>query len=376
VAVSAAGDAWRLWAATLAFFGAFYALFVPIVARLDALAIRGRSASLVLAALAVASLGGRLLAGPLVDRGGARRAAMVGAGLLAIAGVGFATGTTAPALLAARAAQGLAYAVFTTAGYALAGTRAPAGRRAVALARLSTATTLALALTPPAVATAPAALGPAAVAVAAALLAAVAAGLVAGGSDPLTPSVGAAVSARPGGLPWPLPAERLPMLRAALSGLAFGTFAQLAQRGALFVVFGAGTLATRVLLDRVPPAALTRLRVPFALLALGLALLSAPMGPPLAAAAALLVAVGLGVLAPALLAWQLSLRPASARGTATAVYYLGFDLGLGVASIAIGLCPPAAAYALAAVAACAGALVSPPPRAVDDRPEVRPATRG
>ena len=115
MALRGAGAEARLWTATFGFFVAFYALFVPLAGRLQALGIGGRQASLVLGSFAAAALVGRPLAAALVDRGGARRGCVVGALLLAASALGFAAGTTAPALLAARATQGLAYALFTTA---------------------------------------------------------------------------------------------------------------------------------------------------------------------------------------------------------------------------------------------------------------------
>jgi hypothetical protein len=64
------------------------------------------------------------------------------------------------------------------------------------------------------------------------------------------------------------------------------------------------------------------------------------------------------VLGPTLLARQLALRAASARGHATALYYVAFDLGIGVASAVCGACPPALACATAAGAAALGAVAA------------------
>ncbi len=75
----------------------------------------------------------------------------------------------------------------------------------------------------------------------------------------------------------------------------------------------------------------------FAALALGLGLLAFAQGWPLLVPATVLIAIGGGVLHPALIALHMAAMPAQARGQATAYFYLAFDLGIGGGAWLLGL---------------------------------------
>src|SRR5690606_1574032 len=90
-----------------------------------------------------------------------------------------------------------------------------------------------------------------------------------------------------------------------------------------------GPLLDRWSIQRTLTLAATLLAGGLGLLALG--------GPPAGAAvAALLVAVGSGLSHPALLAHHAALLPA-APGRASAAFYIGFDLGIGLGSALFGV---------------------------------------
>lgn len=81
-------------------------------------------------------------------------------------------------------------------------------------------------------------------------------------------------------------------------------------------------------------------------------------------AAAAVFAVGSGILHPALIAIHVETIPAAEHGRATAGFYLGFDLGIGLGAWVLA---PAfqwlglqGLYLLAAVAPCVGVLLVNP----------------
>jgi predicted MFS family arabinose efflux permease len=160
------------------------------------------------------------------------------------------------------------------------------------------------------------------------------------------------------------------MLVAGLLGAGFAAIFQyapiLAERrgtvsaGAIYLAYGLGIIATRLaggrFLDRLgigPVVILAAL-----LMALGLGIAAVAGDPALLLAAALLIAVGSGLSHPALLAHHAALLPA-APGQASAAFYVGFDLGIGLGSWLFGLALQAAGvaglYGLAAALTLAAA---------------------
>jgi predicted MFS family arabinose efflux permease len=345
------------WAASLLFFGAFYTLLVPLPRYLERVGLADWEIGLVLGAFGAASLVGRPLAGLAADRWGLRPVLLAGALalLLGAAAVPFATALWA--LFALRLCQAAGYVAFTTASTALVIRLSPPAVRGRRLAVFGAAANVAITLTPALMGLALAAAPPDAAFYASGLLALVAGGLALRVQPP--PAEGGAGAPGVG----PLRPLLLPMLAAALTGAGFAAFFQfaplLAERrgglpaGALYTVYGLGIIASRVLggplLDRWSVG--RALAVGAGLMAAGLGLLAIGRPPGAEALAALLVAAGSGLSHPALLKHHAALLPA-APGRASAAFYLGFDLGIGLGSllfgVALGLAGLAGLYALAA----------------------------
>jgi predicted MFS family arabinose efflux permease len=140
----------------------------------------------------------------------------------------------------------------------------------------------------------------------------------------------------------------VPMLAAGLTGAGFAAFFQfaplLAERhggiavGTLYGVYGSGIIAARLLtgplIDRWRVG--RTLTLSAGLMSGGLAGLAIG-GPAFTLAlAALLIAFGSGIAHPALLKHHAALLP-HAPGQASAAFYLGFDLGIGLGSLLFGV---------------------------------------
>ncbi|MCA9981684.1 MAG: MFS transporter, partial [Anaerolineales bacterium] len=135
---------------------------------------------------------------------------------------------------------------------------------------------------------------------------------------------------------------RLPLLLAWLFGLGFGAFFQflpllterrgLGSAGLLYTIYGLSIIGTRLLtgrwLDQWPPS--RWLMLGFAFLSAGLALLASGQMFAWLALGVALIAFGSGVLHPLLITLHVQPVAAQERGRAGAVFYLGFDLGIGL----------------------------------------------
>lgn len=387
---------WLAWAATLLFFGGFYSLLAPLPRYLGQMGMADWQIGLVLGAFGAASLLGRPLAGLATDRLGPRRVLLAGAGglLLGAALVPLFSGVAAQFGL--RVLQAAGYVAFTTAGTALVIAMTPPELRGQRLAIFGAAANVAIALIPAAMsalladaplwAAFPAAGG---FALAAGLLALRLGGAAIAGNlpqdqtkdqrpstndhDQLVVGRSSLVRSQAGthrvvltnlaGLAIP---RRLwlPMLAAGLQGAGFAAFFQFAPMlverrpviaiGALYTVYGAGIILTRVvggrLIDRLGVRRSVALAA--ALMALGLGVAAVGTTAPPIVLAALLIAAGSGIFHPALIAHHAALWP-DAPGRATAAFYVGFDLGIGLGSWAFGLALQlgglAALYGLAAL---------------------------
>jgi predicted MFS family arabinose efflux permease len=354
---------WAAWAATLIFFAGFYALLTPLPRYLTAVGLPDWQVGLVLGAFGVASLLGRPLAGLATDRWGARPVMLAGAASLLVGSVAVAATANVALLFGLRLLQAAGYVAFTTAGTGLVVLLTAPEERGRRLAVFGAAANVAITLTP---------------AVVSALLAVapLQAGFLAA----------AALAALAGALAWVLPAARpaagararlsfprrlwAPMGAAALFGVGFAAFFQfvpiLAERratldvGWLYTVYGAGLSLTRfgggALVDRWGVARMVA--VTALLMAGGLALFAVAAAPALLVPATLLVAAS-GLFHPALIAHHAALLP-DAPGQASAAFYVGFDLGIGLGSLILGaaleaagvtgLYAAAAAFALAVLA--------------------------
>lgn len=317
---------------------------IPLPLYLTGVGLPDWQVGLVLGALGITSLLMRPIAGMLADGWGRRQVMLMGTAALIIGsvGVGF---TAQPWLLfGLRVLQATGYVAFTTAATALIADLATPEKRGSALAIFGVAANVAMTTTPAIVSTILDRLTLTGAFWLAGALAAVG-GMLAlrvhqprpelEQPEPQRPSIWRDMLSLANRL-------RLPLAIAALFGLAFGTFFQfipllterreLGSAGLVYTVYGISIILTRLFTGRVLDRAhqgLT-LTVAFLLLALGLS------GFALAAArfhlfiAAFLVAAGSGVLHPLLIAIHVGQVSASERGRAGAVFYLGFDSGIGL----------------------------------------------
>jgi len=334
---------WTAWVATLIFFAGFYTLLVPLPRYLAQIGLPDWEIGLILGAFGVASLGWRAFAGVGVDRYGSRRVMILGAGALVVGAVGVIFTTSAAVLFGLRLLQAAGYVAFTTAGTALIIELTPEEERGHRLAIFGAAANVAITLAP-AAATAALVILPlefgfwitAALALAGGALAA----LIAAPPRAARP----VRSLRQG---WRFPRRLLlPMGTASLFGAGFAAFFLfapiLSERrdvppGLLYTVYGIGIIATRVVggrwLDRTSIA--RSLLVAAVLMCVGLMLAAIGMDALILSIASLCVAVGGGLFHPVLIALHARLLPAQ-PGQATAGFYLGFDLGIGLGSWLLG----------------------------------------
>ncbi len=401
---------WTVWSATLLFFGAFYALLVPIPLYLEAVGLPDWQIGFVLGAFGVASLIGRPLAGAFSDSLGSRPVILFGTAALAV-GAALMSLTTSPTILfVLRVLQAAGYVTFTTAATALVAELAPAARRGAALALFGVAANVAITLTPATVSTGLEFLtqqfgcptSPCPMWCTSATNALDAEVSTSGcpmwgrgiGHSAFILSAGLSLLA--GVLVWRViprehdpaggdfrlshliavpPSLRGPMLTTALFGVSFGAlFAflpllaerrELASGGAAYGVYGVSIIATRVITGRLLDRR-DRSQVLFPALLVnagGLAGLAAATSMPLMLASAVLMGVGSGITHPALIAICVDRMPDTRRGRATASFYLAFDLGIGVGSWLLGLVLSAVGltwlYLTASLVSIAGALTAP-----------------
>ncbi len=372
---AATGDYAIAWGATLLFFGAFYALLVPLPLYLTRSGLPDWQVGVILGAFGVASLVSRPLAGVFTDAWDRERVMRLGAAAL-IAGATGVTLTTWPLLLVVmRILQATGYVAFTTAATALVSDLAAPQRRGAALSRFGVSANIAMTLMPAAVS---AGLALAVLTIKSALwlagaLAALS-GLMTFGVRRRTRPTGEQPSLRT--LFRPPRVLGIPMTAAALFGVGYGAFLQflpllterrgLGAAGLVYATYGVGIILTRLatarLLDR---GDRTHVLTPaFLLLAAGLTGFALGHSRLMVYAAAAVFAVGSGILHPALIAIHVETIPAAEHGRATAGFYLGFDLGLGLGAWVLA---PAfqwlglqGLYLLAAVAPCVGVLLVNP----------------
>jgi MFS family permease len=356
---------WLAWSATLLFFSAFYALLVLLPRYLTLTRLADAQIGLVLSAFGVASLVGRPIAGLAADRWGQRRVMLAGCLALLIGIAGMPLASNIIALFILRLTQALGYVAFTTAGTALIIALTPMSERRQRLAIFGVAANVAMTMAP---------------ALISALLPYIPLTItfwLAGGLALLAGALSTAiilrspsVDAQPHPWRWELPPTlRRPMLVSICFGLGFGAFFQfipllvdrrgISSAGLLYTCYGAGIIATRVLSRRwLGQAATGRVLLAASILlsaGLGWTALAGSIGT--LALASLLIAAGCGLLHPTLIALHALLLP-EAPGRATATFYLGFDLGIGMGSWLLGAvlqyAGPAALYMMAALAVLAG----------------------
>ncbi len=334
---------WQTWSATLLFFGAFYALLVPLPRYLSALGLPDWQIGLILGAFGVASLIGRPLAGVATDRWGSRPVLLFGAVLFVVGTLGTTLATAVPLLFALRVLQAGGYVAFTTAATALVASLAAAGERRRTLAIFGVAANVAMTLTP-------------------ALIDALLPILTVPGAFWFAAAIGLVATVLAWRLPSVTPNDRpfawrtllvippqlwLVVSAALLLGIGFGAFLQfmplLAERrggvsaGLLYSAYGISIIGTRLLTNRwLDTANLVHvLAGGFLAMTAGLVLLGVGAGALLLVPAAALIAASGGILHPALMAQHVTLLPGE-QGRAVAIFYLGMDLGIGVGGWLLG----------------------------------------
>ena len=335
---------WTAWFATLIFFAGFYTLLVPLPRYLTQIGLPDWQIGLILGAFGVASLLLRTVAGVGVDRWGSKRVMVLGAGGLVVGAVCVVLTTNPVVLFGLRLLQAVGYVAFTTAGTALIIELTPEEERGRRLAIFGAAANVAITLTP-AAATAlltvvPLEVGFQLTGLLALVGGALAALIAAPRHDRRTVR-----NWRQG---WRFPRQLwLPMTVASLFGAGFAAFFLfapiLSERrdvtpGLLYTVYGVGIIATRIVgsrwLDRVGTG--QTLLLAAILKTSGLALAAFGATPITLGAASLLIACGSGLFHPVMIAHHARLLP-DEPGQATAGFYLGFDLGIGLGSWLFGV---------------------------------------
>ncbi len=345
--VSVAGSSrayWTAWAATLIFFAGFYTLLVPLPRYLAQIGLPDWQIGLILGAFGVASLLWRTVAGVGVDRLGSKPVMLLGTASLVVGAVCTVMTASPYVLFGLRLLQAAGYVAYTTAGTALIIELTPESERGRRLAIFGAAANVAITLAP---------------AAATALLTVMPLELgfwITGLLAILGGALAAFIAAppRPARPPrsflqgWSFPRVLwLPMTMSGLFGAGFAAFFLfapiLSERrdvppGLLYTVYGIGIIASRLVgsrwLDRTGTG--RTLLISAVIVAGGLSLAAVAATPVWLGLAALVIAAGSGLVHPVLIAHHARLGPGS-PGQATAGFYLGFDLGIGLGSWLLGL---------------------------------------
>lgn len=335
---------WSIWVATLLFFAAFYTLMIPLPLYLTGVGLPDWQVGLVLGALGITSLLVRPMAGMLADGWGRRQVMLLGTASLIIGSIGIGFTTQSWPLFGLRVLQATGYVAFTTAATALIADLAAPEKRGSALAIFGVAANVAMTLTP------------AIVSLMLDSLTLTGAFWLAGGLAAIGGVLALRVQQPPLEQQPPEKQQhsvwldmlrlanrlRLPLIIAAVFGLAFGIFFQftpllterreLGSAGLVYTVYGISIILTRLftgrLLDRAHHG--LTLMISFLLLALGLGGFALATTPLHLYIAAFLVAAGSGILHPLLIAIHVGQVSATERGRAGAVFYMGFDSGIGL----------------------------------------------
>ena len=331
---------WNVWIATLLFFAAFYTLMIPLPLYLAQIGLPDWQVGVILGALGITSLVARPLAGAFADGWGRRPVMLIGTGALVLGAVGVSMTIQPSLLFGMRVFQALGYVAFTTAATALVSDLAPHQQKGAALALFGTSANLAMTMTPAAV---NALLGGTITLTGAFWLSGILAAL--GGVLALRVKQHTPAALQVGS--WRdllriVHRLRTAAVAAVLFGVGFGAFLQflpllverrgLGSAGWVYTAYGLGIIATRLTTGRLLDGGrrIRMLSVAFVLLAVGLAGIAFAAERNQLVAAVLFIAAGSGILHPALMALHVERAASRERGRASAVFYMGFDLGIGL----------------------------------------------
>lgn len=332
---------WPTWITTFVFFGAFYAVLVPLPLYLAAAGLPDWQIGIILGAFGVGSLLSRPFAGLAADNWGVRPVLLFGAVAATIGALGLSLTTHPLLLLCLRAIQTVGYVAFTTSATTLVAALAPAERRAASLALFGVAANVAMTIMPAMMNLLLTFMSlrqgfwiSGALAAACGLLAWL-----------ILPQIARPSAPHAAGQPWFQVSGTVLNLMgmAAILGVGFGAFLQfaplLAARrpvgpvGLAYTLYGLGIIGTRLVTGRRLDHQAQRFRIfvaAFVFMAAGAGGLACAATPWLFLGSSVLIAIASGILHPGLMALHVEQFSASERGRATSLFYLGFDFGIGL----------------------------------------------
>ncbi|HQX62515.1 MAG TPA: MFS transporter [Thermomicrobiales bacterium] len=332
-------------AAGVTLFASFQLLtaVLPLYVR-DDLGGSTTAVGLIVGVFSIAALLPRLFIGREIDRTGAKRFLLVGAGLFLLAGILYMFANTVPLVLGVRAVHGLGMACFHTASFAFIAQISPPSRRGEAMGIWGLMSTFATAISPYLGLLIRDATGMTTLFAIAAGGAAAALVLLTFVTDP-GPDENVSSASR-GGLfePSVMPAAVLILL----SNLVYGAIAafiivyaedrDIANSGLYFTVFAVAVLASRVfggrLADRLSRLAVVLPTFVLTILAMGTLALTSSLA--LLLLTGVLFGLAFGAGQPALNAFAVDLVEPARRGAGMATFTSFFEAGIGMGAIGMG----------------------------------------
>ncbi len=338
--------------ANLLFFASIHVLVAPWPMYIESIGGLPRDVGLTTAAFSLTAVLARPVVGRLADRWGRRETLLVGLSLFTVVPLTYSVLRTVPALVIVRMVHGVGIAAFTTAYTVFTAEMVTAGRRGEALGLAGTAPSLSLMIWPPAGMPILERFGFQPLFLLAALLGGF--GLLLGLALPsrslaTDDNPGLATEHMPFGSVLRQRSVWVPTLTMFALGVAFGSvftflplFTEERGMGNAGLFFSAYALSYAV--ARVPAGRLSdrwgyrRVAIPaLLLLALAFGLLAFAARLPVLLTEGVVLGVAMGSVRVVLDAMAVNESSPAARGTAVSVMYAGFDLGIGIGSVLLGL---------------------------------------
>jgi MFS family permease len=361
---------WPLWSAALLFFAAFYSLLVLVPAHLSGLGFLPGQTAFIVGTFGTAAFIARPLAGALADIWGHGKLMVGGSAALALGTISMGFSADPYVLFGLRLLQSGGYAAFTTAATAGLAALLPPQRRTQGMAFFGISANVAMTA------------APGLVAFSAPLLAtdtqlslcgifAIAAGVL-GLSVSRRDRYNSAPFQYSNSFIIPSPLRR-PMALAACFGMGFGAFLLFLPLlaghrdipvGPLYTLYGASIIISRLCLGPLLSKLPQRLALAggFLALTLGLGFFSYASGYSGFIGGTVCLALAGAVLHPLLLAMHADRSSQQTLGRGSAVFYLGFDAGIGLGgwlpALLVETYGFGAAYTLSGIFAIAGIVLS------------------